>query len=190
MDAAISSRILPDFYLDESFSLTFEAEEPFHGKGTFRSIGPVVCYPIQSSKASKQNLDIYRDIQEGAYVQRLYGTLSANEKYYAVMEDLTGEMTLGQACAQALQQRTLRERAQLCSDLAKTMAWYHKADLLLKSVSDRTVFLKTLPSGKICPVLSNLENLRNVGHKPIPRHGYLTVPDIPENYQFRLRHSV
>lgn len=54
------------------------------------NVEPIVCYPILASKTSKESLDIYRDIQEGAYVQRFYSTLGTNEKYYAIMEDLTG----------------------------------------------------------------------------------------------------
>ncbi|KAF8854351.1 hypothetical protein BDZ45DRAFT_676994 [Acephala macrosclerotiorum] len=161
LSSATLSRIQPDFYLDHTFRLTFDANEPFYGKGTLENVGPIICYPIQPSKVAKENLDIYCDLQEGAYVQRFHGTLSANKTYYAVMEDLTGEMTLNQACLKDLTQSSLLERARLASDLAKSMAWFHKADLLLKSVTDQTVVLKRLPSGKLCPVLTNLENLRN-----------------------------
>jgi hypothetical protein len=159
------SRIQPDLSLDDSFAVEFDIQEPYYGRGDLRGIGPIICYPIQPSRTAKENLDVYRNIQEGAYVQRLYGALEANGKYYAVMEEFVGEITLNQACVENQLPAALLERAQLASDLAKSMAWYHKAELLLKSVADHTIVLKRLPSGRLCPFLTNLENVRNVSKK-------------------------
>jgi hypothetical protein len=57
------------------------------------------------------------------------------------MEALDDQNTLGQACRDRTLPETLLERIDLAYDLAKTMAWYHQAELLLKSVSDDIIVL-------------------------------------------------
>jgi hypothetical protein len=156
------SKVQPDFVLGEGLTVAFDSKEPYNGRGSLKGVGNIICYPILPSITAKENLDIYLGLQEGAYVQRFYGTLKADERYYAVMEDFEGEITLNQACREHLLPASLLERADLAADLAKSVAWFHRADVVLKSISDRTVMLKKMPSGKIYPFLTNLENLRTV----------------------------
>lgn len=151
-----------DFSLNSNSNIVFDSSATI-GRGHINGVvGAVVCYQIPVESFTQKNLDIYRNIQAGAYVQRLYGTLETNNRYYAVMEDLEGGMTLAQACQENTLPQTLLERASLAYDLAKTVVWYHQAELLLRSITDTTVILKTLPSGKVCPFLTRLHNSRHI----------------------------
>lgn len=150
-----------DFILDDSCDIKFDYGAS-NGRGCINGVGAVVCYQIPTLSFTQKNLEVYRNIQAGAYVQRLYGTLEVNSRYYAVMEDLEGGTTLARACHGGALPRTMLERIGLAYDLAKTMAWYHKAELLLRSITDTTVILRELSSGKICPFLTRLHNSRHV----------------------------
>lgn len=175
--------------MNNDLQIEFDSQDPPIGRGLLENAGAVICYPVLQSSTAKENLDVYRNIQEGAFVQRFYGTLKASDKFYAVMEDLSDEPTLNRYCQNRWASTTLFERAKLASDLAKTMAWYHKAQLLLKSVSDLNVVLKKLPSAVMHPILTKLENVRNVSENFLFLFWYGThdrAPDLSENDELRI----
>ncbi|KAL7909983.1 hypothetical protein GGI35DRAFT_478863 [Trichoderma velutinum] len=89
-------------------------------------------------------LKIYKNIQAGAYVQRLFGTVKLSENYYVVMQDLEDGKTLASAC---------RDGGLPDTPLAR---------LLLKSVSDHTIVLQELSSGRLAPFLTKLQNARHI----------------------------
>lgn len=155
-----------DFALGDDLKVDFPAGNASPGQGRLKEVGPVICYPILDSPSAKANLDVYRNIQEGAFVQRFYGTLRAPQGLFAVMEDLQHVETLNYMLQGDYLATPLATRMKVASDLAKTVAWYHKAQLLLKSISDATVAWKTGPSGVEHPIFTKLENVRNVSiHK-------------------------
>lgn len=78
------------------------------------------------------------------------------------MESLDEHETLAHAIDNNTLPSSSLERLQLAHDLAKSMAWYHRAEMKLKSHSDDTIILKTLPSGKLCAVMTRLEGARHV----------------------------
>lgn len=131
-------------------------------RGILDGIGKVVCYKIELTSAKPEFLKIYKNIQAGAYVQRFYGTVKLEEGYYVVMQDLDDNKTLAAACQDESLPDAPLARISLAYDVAKTMAWYHHADLKLKSVSDHTVVLQKLSSGRLTPFLTKLENARHV----------------------------
>lgn len=157
------STIETDFVLKDDSTLKFDDPDTSIGRGSIKDVGRVVCYKIVLSSSTPENLKIYRNIQAGAFVQRFYGTLKANDNYYVVMEELDEDNTLRKACHTGSLPKSLLERVDLAYNVAKTMAWYHRAQLLLKSVSDNTVVLKQMRSGNIIPFLTRLENARHVG---------------------------
>jgi hypothetical protein len=148
--------------LNSDVNITFESEDESIGRGYIEGIGNVVCYQMQLSTSSRASLEIYEKIQAGAFVQRYYGIVQRESKLYAIMEHLDENQTLARACLGNSLPKTTLERVQLAYDLSKTMAWYHRAEILLKSVSDHTIILKGLPSGRLCPVMTRLENARHV----------------------------
>jgi hypothetical protein len=100
-------------------------------------------------------------------VQRFYGTLRAPQGLFAVMEDLQHVETLDYMLQGDCLAIPLATRMKVASDLAKTVAWYHKAQLLLKSISDAPVAWKTGPSGAEHPIFK-VENVRNVSIHKVP----------------------
>lgn len=70
--------------------------------------------------------------------------------------------TLGQACRDRTLPEGLLERIGLAYDLAKTTAWYHRAEILLRSVSDDTIIPKKISSGNMVPFLTRLKNARHI----------------------------
>jgi hypothetical protein len=95
-------------------------------------------------------------------VQHIFGITRTHENVYAVMESIDEHETLGHGISSnALPSSTL-ERLQLAHDVAKSMAWYHRAEMKLKSHSDDTIVLKTLSSGRRCAVMTRLEGARHV----------------------------
>lgn len=167
------STIRHDFELGESFSLAWSDEKHTSGTGTLEGFGKVVCLEMQIANTTRTFIDIYRDIQEGAFVQRCLGILRNEKKYYVVMEDLEPQLNLAEAISKDRLPESIVSRLNLVYDLAKTMAWYHRAQLLLKSVSDRSVVLRTLPSGDVCPVVTGVENSRHVS-------SFIPISDILE----------
>jgi hypothetical protein len=123
---------------------------------------------MQLSTSSQASLEIYQKIQTGAFVQRYYGIAQRESNLYAIMEYLDEEETLARTCLDNSLPAAILERVQLAYDLSKTMAWYHRAEMLLKSVSDHTIVLKKLPSGRLCPILTRLENARHVSESELP----------------------
>jgi len=95
-------------------------------------------------------------------VQRLFGLTRAHENVYAVMESVDEHETLAHAISNNTLPSSALERLQLAHDVAKSMAWYHRAEMKLKSHSDDTIVLKTLPSERRCAVMTRLGGARHV----------------------------
>lgn len=152
-----------DFEPKDFVSSSFKSDDASIKRGTIDGVGKVICYKIALTSSMPEFLMIYKNIQSGAYVQRLYGTVKLQDDYYVVMQDLDDNQTLAAACQDGGLPDTPLSRISLAYDLAKTMAWYHHAQLLLKSVSDHTVVLQQLNSGRLAPFLTKLQNARHVG---------------------------
>jgi hypothetical protein len=78
------------------------------------------------------------------------------------MESVDEYETLAHAIENNTLPSSALERLQLAHDIAKSMAWYHRAEMKLKSQSDDTIILKKLPSRKLCAVMTRLEGARHV----------------------------
>lgn len=132
------------------------------GSANITGFGQVVCYALPRKLTSFLSREKYKRIQDGAFVQRYFGTVQQNDRLYAVMEDLRTENTLAQGCEAQTLPKGMIDRIQLAYDVARSMAWFHREQLLLKSTSDHTIILRTLPSGRSSAVLIRLENARDV----------------------------
>lgn len=154
-----------DFEPKDFVSSSFKSDDASIKRGTIDGVGKVICYKIALTSSMPEFLMIYKNIQSGAYVQRLYGTVKLQDDYYVVMQDLDDNQTLAAACQDGGLPDTPLSRISLAYDLAKTMAWYHHAQLLLKSVSDHTVVLQQLNSGRLAPFLTKLQNARHILEK-------------------------
>lgn len=149
-------------FQEKDFTFSFESQDGLFKRGTVNNVGQVVCYKIELTRSMPEFLKIYTNIQVGAYVQRLFGTVKVNENYYVVMQDLEDGKTLASACRDGGLPDNPLARVSLAYDVAKTMAWYHNAQLLLKPVSDHTIVLQELSSGRLAPFFTKLQNARHV----------------------------
>lgn len=161
-----------EFEEKDFVSFLSESQDGMSKRGTINNIGQVVCYKIELTRSMPDFLKIYKNIQAGAYVQRLFGTVKLKENYYVVMQDLEDGQTLAAACRDGSLPSDPLSRVSLAYDVAKTMAWYHNAQLMLKSVSDDTIVLQELSSGRLAPFLIRLQNARHVSTNA-PRKGML-----------------
>jgi len=125
-------------------------------------VGRLVCHQIEPSFSLKNSLDIYRDIQYGAYVQRYFGIARVGNEFYVVMEGLNEDETLAEACLEHALPPEIPKRVNVAYNIAKTMAWCHKANLLLKSLSDRHVAMHKDSTGNVIPYLVRMESVRHV----------------------------
>ncbi|KAK4068917.1 hypothetical protein Trihar35433_5496 [Trichoderma harzianum] len=162
---SLSSAPIVELHTDfqaKDFTFSFESQDGLLKHGTVNSASQIVCYKIELTRSMPEFLKIYKNIQAGAYVQRLFGTVKLGENYYVVMQDLEDGKTLASACRDNALPDTPLARVSLAYDIAKTMAWYHNAQLLLKSVSDHTIVLQELSSGRLAPFLTKLQNARHI----------------------------
>jgi hypothetical protein len=156
-----TSNLVSDLELDESV-LQWQDSGKTVGNIDASDTDKYVCYKIFVTASTKRNLDIYKDLQYSAYIQRYFGVAKIGDGWYAVMEALNTQNTLNNACLQKKLPTTLPQRLSLAYNVAKTMAWYHKADLCIKSVSDQTVVLQAAPSGGENAIIIHAEHIRHV----------------------------
>lgn len=168
--AGAENAIRVDFAEDDSrLSLTFAegldvfGRQGLIGKGTLQGVGQVTCVVVERSDYTSHYLRIYRDIQYGASVQKCYGILQKEDAYYAVLQSVDGLSTLSQACSEgSIAKMTYAERIGLAHELAKSVAWLHKAEIVLRSLSDEQIYLSRGADGTLSPVVTGLERAREV----------------------------
>ena len=162
--------IKADFTEDDSrMSLEFtEGHDIFGrqgliGSGTLKGVGEVTCVTVESSEYTSHYLQIYRDMQYGACVQKCYGLLQKEDLYYAVLQSVDGLSTLVQACKDGtITKLTSTERIGLSYELAKSVAWLHKAQIVARSIADQQIYLRHNADGSLSPVITGLERAREV----------------------------
>jgi hypothetical protein len=152
----------PSLHIHGDLDIIFEGNKNKTGKAMHPQFGSVVCYKIEPTTFTQTALKLYREVQYGAFVQRLFGLTRVHKNVYAVMESVDEHETLAHAISSNTLPSSALERLQLAHDVAKSMAWYHRAEMKLKSHSDDTVVLKTLPSRRRCAVMTRLEGARHV----------------------------
>ncbi|KAF2722800.1 hypothetical protein K431DRAFT_39298 [Polychaeton citri CBS 116435] len=140
-------------------------EAPDKSVGHFNSSdgGTLECHKIYQGSSNAKNLAVYRGIQYGAFVQQYLGTARIDNQYYAILEHLEKDNSLGRWCADN-RLPEYAKRLQLAYNVAKTVAWYHKANLLLKSLNDESVIFKSVGGGENIPYISGVQNIRDVSY--------------------------
>jgi len=133
---------------------------------------PIVCEPLirDFSVDVPKYIRNYQLIEFTAtQVRKFHGTLERDGKKYAIMQDLSGESTMGESVGQTmsgsgiLTNLSIGDRLALAYEICATLAILHRAEILLKNISDQTVVLvRSEPSRKLRPVLTELENARMV----------------------------
>src|SRR5947207_8626607 len=133
--------------------------------GSLDGVGRIVCFELGETDLGHsfpRVVHVYCRIAARVNVQGFYGILEKSGRNYAIMEDLSTDMTLDDI-VQVGTLPSLPARLRVALELANTMAFLHRAGLLLKSLSGTTVVLKMI-NGEIRPVITDLESARLVGH--------------------------
>lgn len=131
--------------------------------GSLHGVGRVMCFELDETELGHRFprvIHVYSRIAARVNVQGFYGILEKSGRKYAIMEDLSTEMSLD-ATLQVGALPSLSARLRVAFELANTMAFLHRAGLLLKSLSGTTVVLKMI-DGEIRPVITDLESARLV----------------------------
>lgn len=90
---------------------------------------------------------------------------SIDGKGYAILEDLDGCDTLAEACKG--NRLSYLDRLSIACKVAKTVAFYHAAGLVLKSIADHTIVLKRLETTNV-PYSVGVQNIREVCGRRCP----------------------
>jgi hypothetical protein len=163
-------KIKADFAEDDSrLSLEFAEGQDIFGRqgligiGTLQGVGQVTCVTVEASEYTSHYLRIYRDIQYGASVQKCYGLMRKGDAYYAVLQSVDGLSTLSHACSDGtITKASYAERLGLAYEIVKSVAWLHKAEIVLRSITDQQIYLSRGADGTLSPIITGLERAREV----------------------------
>ncbi|KAH8768244.1 kinase-like domain-containing protein [Diaporthe sp. PMI_573] len=152
-------------------SITFNDTRSM-GRGTIAQHGAVVCHRLESSPISLESLAMYPRLQERSYVQQLRGIAELNNQLYIVMQDCSSHKTLNELlCDKRGWPCDMAAKVEIAFCIAKTFAWYHRSDMILKSASDEYIYMEertcettvTESAEKTyTPILTGLEHMRNL----------------------------
>lgn len=141
---------------------------------------------MKVGRSGSRHVEIYKRISVGALVQSFYGIHERSGKKYAVMEDLRKELTLSRAIEANLLPDDLQTRIRIAYELANTLAYFHSAGILVKSLSDDTVVLRKLVDGTFQPCLTNLETARMVSVLALGQFFYQTYLFLTRSWKLLL----
>ena len=136
-------------------------------RGTLTSGEQVVFIPLAWTKWETPRLiTIYAEISRYVNIQRLFGVFHDSSCRYSVMEDIEGESSLFIVLKDALTNGMLAkasriERLRLCNEIALSVAYLHSLKIVVKVISDSSVFVREV-NGDFIPVMANLEHARLV----------------------------
>jgi serine/threonine protein kinase len=141
-------------------------------RGTLKDVGNVEYIKIPQSH--NMNLggkelgqaEIYRYMTLTTRMQNFYGVLQYHSSKYAIMEDLSGELTLGSAINDGKFPSSMSVTLRIVYEIADAMASLHAAKIVIKSLSDESIILKKTKSGNFIPVMTQLMEARRVPDTP------------------------
>jgi hypothetical protein len=156
--AANFSGLSHDFIPGEQFQWSSNQTS---GCGTLDGVGEVQCLPLAVGIATNLYLDIYKDVQSAAYVRRLFGVLLDQGSYFAILETTNNTTTLAEWCKLNTSENML-SGLRLAFGISKSIAWLHKAELLVKTLNDHNILVQNGEGSEVRPLLTDLENSRHV----------------------------
>ncbi|KAF2682308.1 hypothetical protein K458DRAFT_488947 [Lentithecium fluviatile CBS 122367] len=135
-------------------------------KGTFKG-SQFSFHEIIDQKGTSDSLPrvvkLYRDMTEVAQIQKLYGIVEKDGYLYAAMEDMTQYIGLGDALETGhITQLSRLQKMQIGYEIAATTAALHRAEVLVKVLSDITTHFEVLSDGSARAKLSGLRHARKI----------------------------
>jgi hypothetical protein len=111
-------------------------------------------------------VQLYQQIGTIALVQHFLGIAKYQGVKYALMEDLRGYESVGAATATGNKLALGRaEKIRFMYELAATVSSLHEARILVKTMSDETVYLRKHQKNRVRPLISNLSHARAVSQQ-------------------------
>lgn len=165
--------------LDQEVESLGERVGEMEFRGSLLSGERVVFIPIDLAMWNvPKYLSIYGPLSRSVNLQRFFGIFQDTSGDYAVMEDLTGEGTPFMLLKTALSSNRIAEsssicRLRLCHEIAMIVAYLHSTKIVVKVISDSSIFLRKVNEAFI-PVMTNLEHTREV----LPAPPCLTEPSL------------
>lgn len=139
----------------------YMAGDPF--SGTFDNKAVIFKKIMNTLQRLPRLVKIYEKISNIARVQQLYAVALIDSHQYALMQKLEVDRTLSSAIkSRDLSRSSLSHRLAFAYELAATVSALHSSGLLVKIISDMTVIVQRGPQDQILPLLSGLENAREV----------------------------
>lgn len=155
---------------DSRFSATQEeGDDPPTGILTTGENEPIkiICMPIQDNlmrygEKGLRHALIYERLSANTLVHPFYGIAKRFGRSWEVMKDMWDFSSLGSAINARTPPETILARLEIAQNIAKTVAYLHSVDVLVKRLSDTTVLLSVDSNGVVTPYLTNLEIARLV----------------------------
>ena len=139
--------------------------EPFTDKpelGKFCEL-PVIFKKIGIPTNANRLIRVYEKIGHIARVQKLHAVVEFRDARYALLQNVGPNRSVAQVVnSQTLDEYTFKQRLSFAYELAATVSTIHSADLLIKVISDTSVKIDSTPDGGIYPLLSELDQAREV----------------------------
>ena len=121
--------------------------------------------PLEKDKYDTPRLlVVYGEISRSVGVQRLYGIFKGRYGHYAVMEDVKVDSILKDVLLgtdSKITEPTPLNRLKICLDLATCVAYLHSVHIIVKVLSDSSIYLQSV-NGNLIPILANLQHARLV----------------------------
>jgi serine/threonine protein kinase len=151
--------------------VNFRAENRVSGHSEFRatlkSEELVRCIPLKTlyREDTPRLILNYSSLSNSLHVQKFHGVFEDSTGKYAVMEDLEQHeavFTFGDVFQrEEFLSTPLRRKLRLCYEVANTVAYLHSVNLVVKVISDSSIFVR-FKNDDFLPVFSNLEFARSV----------------------------
>ncbi|KAH0566340.1 hypothetical protein GP486_000276 [Trichoglossum hirsutum] len=151
---------------DPSICVSKESADGKPIKGTFKRSN-ISFHEVIDKKGVSDDLPrvvkLYRDMTEVAQIQTLHGIFEKNGSLYAAMEDMAQHTSLADALETGLIAKLSRlQKLQIGHEIAATLSALHRAEILVKVMSDVTTHLNIMPDGSIRARLSGLQSARRI----------------------------
>jgi len=136
--------------------------------GTLNGRG-VICYHIElvagkPTKKASRHLKIYEKITDRTSVHPFYGIAKRANRYWMVMQDLSGSPTIAKFLSDETVELTYHERVKIAYEISKTIAYLHSVGIVVKTISDDN-FVLVRVGDHLQPVLLNLYRARLVSRR-------------------------
>ena len=133
--------------------------------GSLKTGEAIRFVPLEKGKSDTPRLlVVYGELSRSVGIQRLFGRFEGRYGDYAVLEDVNVYSVLNtvlSTCDPKAKESSRLSQLKLCLDLTICIAYLHSVNIVVKVISDSSVYLRNV-NGNVIPVLGNLQHARLV----------------------------